>query len=105
MSDGKKECWNCGNDCCCGSDLCQKCLDDSCSECGEVDGQCCCDECCECGFSNDDCRCADICDQCNILGCCCDDELDEENTADTFGPMNAFARARWLRAQQKGKNQ
>lgn len=94
MYEEKQECWNCGNDCCCNNDLCQKCLDDSCSECGEVDGQCCCE---------------DMCDECYCCGeeeCLCDtDELDKENVADSFHPMNAFARARWLRAQQKGKNQ
>lgn len=43
------------------------------------------------------------CDSCGEVysDCECRDEFDDENVVDTFRPMNAFARARWLRAQEK----
>lgn len=45
------------------------------------------DTCDGCGEQYDDCNCDDI------------DEFDQKNIIDTFRPMNAFARARWLKIQ------
>lgn len=40
------------------------------------------------------------CEKCDLLMCSCEvDELDQDNIANTFGPMNAFARTRWLKSQ------
>lgn len=98
----------------------------------KADEDCCChnydecdEECCtsfSCGDDNEDdfclacheyidyCTCDDgeTCLGCEELfdNCSCDDgyedELCQELVSETFQPMNAFARARWMRAQQKG---
>lgn len=77
--------------------------DGYCNECGEIFIDCECEdicdidgcwcndrhldntEICECGYHDED--------------CCCDtDEFDYENVDQTFRPMNAFARAQWLKS-------
>ena len=94
MNKEKEECCSCGNDLANNEDLCQYCLEDQCDFCGEFEEDCTCDD-------DDD----DVEDYCGKEGCWCDtDEFDKENVADTFRPMNAFARARWLKAKNKGKS-
>lgn len=85
-------------------ELCDDCLCDCCVECDKLYNDCICnddDDCCEeCSQSHDDClRCSecDCCD-CQVIKTSLN-EFDQENVADTFRPMNAFARARWLKAQ------
>ena len=68
--------------------------DDCCEECGE---QYC--DCCEDAYNN---NVDDLCSICCRSDCLCDeygDDLDDENVDQTFRPMNAFARARWLKAR------
>jgi len=85
-----------------------------CFDCGENDDDCLCHEdegdCIRCGLDHTTCGCWDedgycnecqeICTDCECLatsgGCMAD--FDDENVDQTFRPMNAFARARWLRA-------
>lgn len=95
-------CDNCGvNDRVDGEVWCQDCIDDDiCSGCDEQRDDCCCDD-------YDD----EYCGNCNSHECLCNDddwdgfndtdEFDQENVADTFSPMNAFTRARWLKAQER----
>lgn len=51
----------------------------------------------------EDCLEEDVCEDCyeRFDDCDCDDELCEEFVADTFKPMNAFDRARWLSSLEK----
>ena len=121
--DGQTECLDCladDEDCECGShpDDCS-CDEESdmgeyCFDCGENDDDCLCHEdegdCIRCGLDHTTCGCWDedgycnecqeICTDCECLatsgGCMAD--FDDENVDQTFRPMNAFARARWLRA-------
>jgi hypothetical protein len=71
---------------------------DYCEECGEQYCDCLCDVdddiCTGCCNSAENCDCEDAYD--------CDD-LDNENVDETFHSMNAFARARWLKAQGKSQ--
>ena len=117
--DANASCDNCGSgyrvD---GDTWCQDCIDDdTCGDCDERYGDCCCDDeygddyCGNC--DSNECSCYDDDDDCIRCGldpetCGCwdksdddTDEFDQENIADTFRPMNAFARARWLKAQGK----
>ena len=84
--------------------------DEICRECGEGYCDCCCDD------EYDD----EYCGNCNSHNCCCDDDDDydedgycnqcmeictdctcnNKNEAD-ITPLNAFARARWLKSQEK----
>ncbi|RLC88988.1 MAG: hypothetical protein DRJ03_00060 [Chloroflexi bacterium] len=82
--------------------LCGDCIDDdTCLDCDERYEDCCCDDeygdndCINCGLDPETCGCWDHSDG------DCQDELDQENVADTFRPMNAFVRARWLMARRK----
>lgn len=82
-------CGSCGeNDRIEGDKFCEDCIDDDI-----------CDNCCE---RLDDCYCD--CDEDNKEEPfhMCEDEFCEEFIADTFQPMNAFVRARWLKVKQKG---
>jgi len=84
-------CDQCG---CCdrvdGETWCEDCLDTYCPECEQPWEDCTCNE----DDGDDD----DYCPGCDNYQYCDCDELDEEFVADTFSPMNAFARARWLKA-------
>ncbi len=106
-------CSDCGRDgCICDESFCCDCgeLQEECT-CGEVcvdcgeelePNKCYCDCCCDdedclhCGLYPLTCGCWD-----NSLegGCMGDDDLDDENVDKTFRPMNAFTRARWLKAR------
>lgn len=104
-------CDNCGiEDRVYGDKLCANCAEnDICDECDEE----CCSSCCE--HSNIDCddincQCYeedDTCSECDgpIDDCFCDDGYQDEFFAEmiigTFKTMNAFARARWIKAQIK----
>lgn len=86
------ECGNHSDDC--GCEDYDDCLDDDeCYVCGVV--ECICieddDDFDDDGYCN---LCGEICTDCE----CADDDLDDENVDQTFRPMNAFARARWLKA-------
>jgi len=82
--------------------------EDTCEDCDELIEDCICwDEdgydgeiCVDCGEYGKEfleCGCyPNICDRDDNT-----DEFDDENVADTFRPMNAFVRARWLKAQEK----
>lgn len=82
---------------CVDNDLCEKCLEryDNCA-CG-VDE----DYDCLCSTEDDVCsRCYELHEDCECGGCTkCSDEFDEEFVCSTFRSMNAFDRARWIRAQ------
>ena len=59
------------------------------------------DYCDECGSDYDDCECEYCCGE---EGCLCNpnnDNLNEEFASDTFRPMNAFTRARWIKARNR----
>lgn len=95
-SDDDEDC-KCGShsdDCNCDGALDD--VDDYCFDCGERDEDCLCyeddDDCIRCGMDSDTCGCWDE------GGCMDTSDLDDENVDKTFRPMNAFARARWLKA-------
>jgi len=104
---GNAGCDQCG---CCdrvdGKLLCEDCLDTYCPECEQPWEDCLCnnDECIHCGLDPDTCGCWDESDDedddddDDCPGCGCD-KFDDEFIADTFRSMNAFARARWLKAR------
>jgi len=121
VEDGQDKCLDClpEEDCECGSHPddcnCDGALDDVdddyCDDCDKF--ECICDEsfCCDCGEQQEECTCDDDDDDCIRCGldpdtCGCWDEggcmntsdLDDENVNQTFRPMNAFARAHWLKA-------
>lgn len=85
----------------CDEECCTSCSCDTDNEIGDICGAC--DEEIEYCTCDDD-----VCLGCEELfdNCSCDDgyedELCQELVSETFQPMNAFARARWMRAQQKG---
>lgn len=117
------ECEELSECCCCDDEECIRCgLDpdtcgcwdddddslDCCEECGEPYEDCCC--CHDCGNLHDDCTCCnnddedsgsdeDYCPGCGNYQYCNCDEFDNEFVSDTFRPMNAFERARWLKAR------
>ncbi len=98
--DDNAGCDSCGeNDRIEGENLCEFCLEDETYDnCDEE----CCSSCDYCSDKEDDCC---LCEDCVYEDTCyCEDELCDEFVADTFEPMNAFARARWLKAQRKGEN-
>jgi hypothetical protein len=72
--------------------------EDYCEECGEQYCDCLCniddDICTSCCNSTENCDCEDAYDY---------DDLDDENVDQTFHSMNVFARARWLKAQEKSQ--
>ena len=83
--------------------------DDYCYDDEDIDDDDC--YCINCGLDPETCGCWDHDDdECSdedycpdfviIINSCCD-EFDKENVAGTFHPMNAFARARWLKIQGK----
>lgn len=91
---------------------CQDCIDedaDTCSVCGDGYEDCYCDEDCDEDCNEYGCYChiyddSDFCDICSCRFSHCDDdndELDQENIADTFHPLNAFARERWIMANRR----
>jgi len=99
-----------------GEAWCEACLEDNCYECEQPWDDCTCnedadDDCIHCGLDPETCGCwdesddeddgdnDDYCPDCGNYQYCDCDELDEEFVADTFRPMNAFARARWLKAR------
>jgi len=119
-------CENChGFDCVCDDDDDDEDIYDNCLTCCEKNSCCICnedddlddDDCLRCGMDSTTCgcwdedgyctQCQEICTDCDCLatsgGCMGDpdidtDEFDDENVYQTFRPMNAFARARWLKA-------
>lgn len=75
--------------------------EDYCKDCEEDLNNCHCDYCDECNeLIADGCMC-EYCDDCGELWYYCVCDLDKENVADTFRPMNAFDRARWLKSLGK----
>lgn len=90
---------------------CQDCIDedaDICSVCGYGYEDCYCDEDCDDDNYDDEyyneygCNCVlndsdDFCDMCSRRF----NNFDDDNVSVTFGPLSAFARARWLKSQGK----
>ena len=105
--DGEIWCQNCINDdtcenckersdgCYCGDDRCGKCSSDECPYYKEADN------CINCGLDPNKCGCCGEKDECYECLNELSTEFDEEFICDTFRPMNAFNRARWLKAQGK----
>lgn len=109
------ECDKLYNDCTCddNDDYCEKCDRPHshcycCDDCKNQILHCTCDDdddyCEECGESYEDCDCEDCCGQ---SGCWCDPNICDEcgglncihNKEGVTPPLNAFARAKWLKAQ------
>ena len=115
---GNAGCDMCGiNDRAPGSKFCDECIEEMCPDCEELLEDCCCEDgddedycfgcdnyqycdcnddddwldCEKCGGSYETCECEDICGQ---PGCWCDPEV-------ATPPLNAFARARWLKADRQ----